>query len=253
MDALLTPSLVAIGDDWNSLTSKRQATNRDKNLSLVGKREALSRIEAQRDALRSRTVEAVQAADAALRTSYQAYKKARGKALDASRGRWPETLNGRIAEETERARLLIQRGNEFEIRQAWESVKDSTAFCYAWYLAVRDNVNAGPVRVDVMSEWDAIENTIPEFEAARRQGVEVTRRGTLLERDIKTILNSTDWGSLSFDSRTSELQNILARLRVAHGVEDGQEVVTFEYVENAMDLVPQPYPETFQVIEKPAR
>lgn len=230
MTTLKTEKLQEIADRWDAVAKRRKAISGDQSLSMIGQKRAFEALEKERDRLVTATLEAVKAVDAALRRDYLANKKQRGAALEASRSRWGKTgLELAIRDEIDRARALIARGKDDEIRRAWEDVKDSGAFTYAWLIATRDNAKAGIVRSEVLQQYGALENTMPEMEAVNRRGSEITQRGEALRADLITLMSM--FGSGAFNPATAQLQEIMSRLHIERRNEYGQDVITFEYLE----------------------
>lgn len=234
MTTLNTVQLQPLADAWDALAGNRGKVRSNPDLNDMGKYKAVQKLNEQKARLVAETLEAVRTVDQALRRDYLACRRARGAALQASRSRWGrEGIALDVQNEIDRAQALIQRGNEVEIRSAWESVRDSYPYVYAWWIACRDNLKAGTIRADVLAEYAYIEDTMPEMTAVTREGAQITKRGADLRADIVTLMGL--FGAGGFDPATAELQNIMARLGVTRSYDRGAEVVHFAYIDSPAD------------------
>lgn len=235
---MTTPALEPIFTDWQNLNKRRRDIQRDPALSMIGKKQALERLDTQRAELRAASLEAVQKADKELRAAYMANKKARGAAINSSLSRWgKEGLDFPIQNEIERAKRLLARGVESEIRSAWNEVKDSGAMVYAWNCAF-DEIGASDdksrsVRLEVKAEYKDLFKGTPEFERVEAKGSEITQRAEALRADIISMMSVMGGGV--FDSSVAELKTIMSRLHLARRNERGEDVITFQYIDAPAD------------------
>jgi hypothetical protein len=212
---MTTSSLQPIFEEWESLVQSRKNILGNKNLSPIGIKGELEKLETRRAGLLGRALETFTREYERQARAMEANGKARGKALESALARFGN-LQYAADLEAERVSGLLQSGKSFvELLIDFRDRKDSGTLVLGWARALANHPvrseELQQIRTEVALEVEQLKNT-SDVQRINERGRELADAALALRDDTIRMMSliSRSGGDPTI---AAQLQNLMLRIK----------------------------------------